>query len=140
MFSNLQDGSFMVAGYVAKDAELKKTQSGKSLAKWGVAAAKIKKDDGNYETKWTNCQAWNDAAKIAAANIKKGDTVLCIGRLETNEYEGKVYKNLVVDCFFKMPTGMGEDAPPASGTGAGISADDDLSEFEELINDDTVPF
>ena len=84
MYSKLGDGSFMVSGYVAKDAELKKTQTGKNLAKWGVAAAKVKKEDGSYETKWTNCQAWHDTAR-AAASIRKGDTVLCIGRLETND-------------------------------------------------------
>lgn len=139
MFSKLQDGSFMVAGYVARDAEMRTTQNGKTLTTWGVAAAKIKKDDGNYETKWTNCQAWHDTAR-AAVTIKKGDTVLCIGRLETNEYNGKAYKNLVVEFFCKMPTGMEAAMPVASNPSAGISADDDLSEFEELINDDTVPF
>lgn len=139
MYSKLQDGSFMVAGYVARDVELKKTQSGKNLAKWGVAAAKVKKEDGNYETKWTNCQAWNDTAKIAAANIKKGDTVLCIGRLETNEHEGKVYKNLVVEFFCVMPNGMYAAMPVASND-VGINANDDLSEFEMILDDGTVPF
>lgn len=133
MYSKLSDGGFMVAGYVARDAETKTTQSGKTLTTWGVAAAKVKKDDGNYETKWTNCQAWHDTAR-AAANIRKGDTVLCIGHMETNEYNGKTYKNLVVEFFCKMPNGA-EAAMPTSqagNNGAGISAEDDLSEFEEL--------
>lgn len=140
MYSKLSDGGFMVAGYVARDAETKTTQSGKTLTTWGVAAAKVKKDDGNYETKWTNCQAWHDTAR-AAANIRKGDTVLCIGHMETNEYNGKTYKNLVVEFFCKMPNGT-EAAMPTSQTGnngAGISAEDDLSEFEELATGD-LPF
>lgn len=137
MYSKLSDGGFMVAGYVARDAESKTTQSGKTLTTWGVAAAKVKKDDGNYETKWTNCQAWHDTAR-AAANIRKGDTVLCIGHMETNEYNGKTYKNLVVEFFCKMPNGA-EAAMPTSqagNNGAGISAEDDLSEFEELATGD----
>lgn len=137
MYSKLSDGGFMVAGYVARDAETKTTQSGKTLTTWGVAAAKVKKDDGNYETKWTNCQAWHDTAR-AAANIRKGDTVLCIGHMETNEYNGKTYKNLVVEFFCKMPNGA-EAAMPTSqagNNGAGISAEDDLSEFEELATGD----
>lgn len=140
MYSKLSDGGFMVAGYVARDAETKTTQSGKTLTTWGVAAAKVKKDDGNYETKWTNCQAWHDTAR-AAANIRKGDTVLCIGHMETNEYNGKTYKNLVVEFFCKMPNGA-EAAMPTSqagNNGAGISAEDDLSEFEELATGD-LPF
>lgn len=140
MYSKLSDGGFMVAGYVARDAETKTTQSGKTLTTWGVAAAKVKKDDGNYETKWTNCQAWHDTAR-AAASIRKGDTVLCIGHMETNEYNGKTYKNLVVEFFCKMPNGA-EAAMPTSqagNNGAGISAEDDLSEFEELATGD-LPF
>ena len=137
MYSKLSDGGFMVAGYVARDAECKTTQSGKVLTKWGVAAAKVKKDDGNYDTKWTNCQAWGDAAK-AASTIKKGDTVLCIGRLETNEYEGKTYKNLVVEFFCKMPKGA-EVAMPEASQSASVNADDDLSEFEDL-EDGELPF
>ena len=140
MYSKLSDGGFMVAGYVARDAETKTTQSGKTLTTWGVAAAKVKKDDGNYETKWTNCQAWHDTAR-AAASIRKGDTVLCIGHMETNGYNGKTYKNLVVEFFCKMPNGA-EAAMPTSqagNNGAGISAEDDLSEFEELATGD-LPF
>lgn len=140
MYSKLSDGGFMVAGYVARDAETKTTQSGKTLTTWGVAAAKIKKDDGNCETKWTNCQAWHDTAR-AAANIRKGDTVLCIGHMETNEYNGKTYKNLVVEFFCKMPNGAEAAMPTyqAGSSGAGISAEDDLSEFEELATGD-LPF
>lgn len=137
MWSKLQDGSFMVAGFVARDAECKTTQTGKTLTTWSVAAAKVKKEDGSYETHWTNCQAWHDAAR-AASCIRKGDTVLCIGHLETNEYNGKTYKNLVVEFFCKMPTSAGEVAP-AAGQSPGISADDDLSAYETL-GDGEVPF
>lgn len=138
MYSKLGDGGFMVAGYVARDAELKTTQTGKTLCMWSVAAAKVKQQDGSYETKWTNCQSWHDTAR-AAANIRKGDTVLCIGRLETNEYNGKTYKNLVVEFFCKMPTGM-EAAVPVASSNPGVSADGDLSEFEEILGDGDLPF
>lgn len=141
MYSKLSDGSFMVAGFVARDAEIKTTQSGKTLTTWGVAAAKAQTADGKWETKWTNCQAWHDTAR-AAASIRKGDTVLCIGRLETNEYNGKTYKNLVVEFFCKMPNGAEVAIPtaPAGNAGAGISADDDLSEFEQILGDGEMPF
>ena len=141
MWSKLSDKqSFMVAGFVARDAETRTTQTGKTLTTWSVAAAKTKKEDGKFETMWTNCQAWHDTAR-AAASIRKGDTVLCIGRLEMSEYEGKTYKNLVVEFFCKMPTGM-EPAVPAAPSEAGspgINASDDLSEFEEILECE-VPF
>lgn len=136
MYSKLSDGSFMVAGFVARDAETKTTQSGKTLTTWGVAVAKTQTADGKWETKWTNCQAWHDTAR-AAANIRNGDTVLCIGRLETNEYNGKTYKNLVVDFFCKMTAATQAAVPQA---GAGVSAESDLAEFEEILSDGDLPF
>ena len=144
MWSKLSDKqSFMVAGYVARDAEMKTTQTGKTLTTWSVAAAKTKKEDGTFETMWTNCQAWHDTAR-AATTIKKGDTVLCIGRLETNEYNGKTYKNLVVEFFCKMPTGMETAVPAVPSAAASANKNDNpdnsLGDFEEIISDGEVPF
>lgn len=137
MFSKMTDGNFLVIGYVARDAEMKTTQSGKTMTRWSVAAAKAKTADGKYETKWTSCQAWHDAAR-AAASIRKGDTVLCAGRMESHEYEGKTYKDLIVDFFCKMPTGA--QIPVASSPKGTVSAEDDLSEFEAILDDGTLPF
>lgn len=36
MYSKLQDGSFIIAGFVAKDAEMKKSQNGKTYTNWSV--------------------------------------------------------------------------------------------------------
>lgn len=134
MYSKLQDGSFIVAGYVARDAEKKTTQNGKNYTIWSVAVGRKGQGD-QAQTIWTNCKAWDKAAQIAAG-IRKGDTVLCIGRIETNEYNGKTYKNLVCE-FISI---MGNVLAPAPAKTESISAEDDLSEFEELISDDEVPF
>lgn len=137
MYTKLSDGNFMVIGYVARDAEMKTTQSGKTMTRWSVAAAKVKTADGKYETKWTSCQAWHDVAR-AAASIRKGDTVLCAGRMESHEYEGKTYKDLIVDFFCKMPTGA--EIPAVSSHEGTVSAEDDLSEFEAILDDGALPF
>lgn len=136
MYSKLQDGSFIVCGYVARDAEQKTTQNDKTLTRWSVAVGK--NGEGNQaQTIWTNCQAWDKAASVAA-QIKKGDTVFCIGRIETNEYQGKIYKNLV--CEYVSIMGKSAAPPPPASAQENISAEDDLSEFEELLSDDEVPF
>lgn len=134
MYSKLQDGSFIVAGYVARDAEQKTTQSGKTLTRWSVAVGSRKKQDGQNETIWTNCQAWDRAAQIAAG-IRKGDTVLCIGRIETNEYNGKTYKNLVCE-FVSI---MGNVLAPAQQAQPEPDINP-LGDFEEILGDDEVPF
>lgn len=143
MYSRLQDGSFIIAGFVARDAEQKTTQNGKNYAIWSVAVGRKGQGD-QVQTIWTSCKAWDKVAKIAAG-IRKGDTVLCIGRTETNDYNGKTYKNLV--CEYVSVMGRGASAcevPPNASQRAAedpsISAEDDLSEFVELLSDDEVPF
>lgn len=36
MYSKLQDGSFIICGYVARDSEMKTSQNGKTYTKWSV--------------------------------------------------------------------------------------------------------
>ena len=57
MYSKLQDGSFIIAGFVAKDAEMKKSQNGKTYTNWSVKVGEkpsaVQGERG--EAIWTNC-------------------------------------------------------------------------------------
>lgn len=138
MYSKLQDGSFIVCGFVARDAELKTVgEKRSSLCRWSVKAG----EKGNGEDKeaiWVNCQAWHDNARYAAS-VKKGDKVLCIGKIEKNTgTDGKEYKNLVCEFILIM-----EGTPKARNVSSGISshpASVDISDFEEILCDGEVPF
>lgn len=137
MYSKLQDGSFMVCGYVARDAELKTTQTGKSLCTWSIKVGeKPSPTEGERgEAIWTNCQAWHNAARYAAS-IKKGDTVFAVGKISVNEYEGKTYKNLVCEFVSIM-----KDTPAVPQSGEPYTANtSDLSAYEEILGDGEVPF
>ena len=148
MYSKLQDGSFIVCGYVARDSELKTAgEKNSSLCKWSVKVGeKIIKSEEKGEEKgdkkeqkepiWVNCQAWHNTARVASA-IKKGDTVLCVGKLETNEYEGKTYKNLNCE-FISIMNRVQENQPPANqNSGTNV---DPYAEYEEILGDGDVPF
>ena len=138
MYSKLQDGSFMIAGFVAKDAEMKTSQGGKTYTKWSVkVATKPSPTEGERgEAIWTNCIAWHDQARVAGA-IRKGDTVFCIGKIEVNDYEGKTYKTL--NCEYISIMGKGNAAPSAAP--AEDSKDDSvLANFEEILSDGDTPF
>lgn len=137
MYSKLQDGNFIISGYVARDAELKTTQNGKSLCTWSVKVgekpSQVQGERG--EAIWTNCQAWHDAARTAS-QIKKGDSVLCVGRLESREYEGKAYKNLVCEFISIM-----KNTPPQQQSTEPYTANtSDLSAYEEILGDGETPF
>lgn len=136
MYSKLQDGSFIICGYVAKDAEKRTTQNGGLFVTWGVAVGK-KNAGVNEETVWTNCKAFGRAAEIAS-QIVKGDTVLCVGRLETNENNGKTYKNLL--CEFVSVMSKPAENTPANTNTANQTTLNDLGDYEELIDCEDVPF
>ncbi len=126
----------MVSGFVPKDAEFKQTQSGKNLTTWGVKVGeKQVEGQDKSEAIWTNCQAWGDEA-IAASAIRKGDKVLCVGRIQVNEHEGKQYKNLVCDFIAIQSSGNVPAAPQAQPQ----QNNSILTEYEEVLSDGDVPF
>lgn len=135
MYSKLQDGSFIVAGYIARDAEMKQTQTGKTYTTWSVKVGeKPPTTEGERgEAIWTNCKAWHDLARLAAT-IKKGDTVLCIGKIETSEYQGKTYKTLVCEYISIM------GAAPAQAQAAPAQNNTVPDGYEELLTENDMPF
>lgn len=133
MYSKLQDGNFIISGFVAKDSEMKTSQNGKTYTKWSVKVGDkpSEKEGGRSEAIWTNCIAWHDIARLAGT-IRKGDTVLAVGKIETSEYEGKTYKTLNCEYISIMAKAQrnGNSAPEHNV----------LADYEEILSDGDVPF
>ena len=81
-----------MTGRLARDPELKKSQSGNGMLKFTLAV------DNSYKSKagevvkgvfWNPCSAWGTTAELIAKYCRKGDRILVEGRLETREYTGK---------------------------------------------------
>ena len=73
-----------IDGRIAKDIELKTTQSGKSVVSFTIAH-----DDGwgdNKKTYWFDIVAWNGTAESAAKFFHKGSKVFITGRLTGRTY------------------------------------------------------
>lgn len=77
-------------GNLARDAELRFTQSGKAVATFTVAATNTYVDSTTNETKeqtaFINCVAWGKLGETAGS-CKKGDRLLVNGRIQTRSYE-----------------------------------------------------
>lgn len=98
MQTKLGDGSVMVCGGCAQDAELRYVgDDGKRMCWVGLAVGKRPVEGQNKpETIWCNVVAWHDVAGVLA-QARKRDVVLVIGRLKNREYEGKTYTDLVAE-------------------------------------------
>lgn len=145
-YTKLMDGSFLVCGVVPKDAELKKVgEKQSSKTTFSVKASEITKPDGSKQVNWTSCVAWHGNARICE-QFKKNDYVLCIGKIEEREYNGKKYKDLVVEFAVKSggaPAVMSASTAQnvtESAKGGNSAESIDLSEFEEILSDGDCPF
>ena len=87
-----------IIGTMTADAEIRFTPNGGSVANFSVAtnARKFNKQTNEWEKKapkFWRCQAWNQGKALLADNVgnvlKKGDTVIVYGELETREYVTK---------------------------------------------------
>lgn len=137
MYSKLQDGSFIICGYVARDSEMKTSQNGKTYTKWSVKVGEKppESEGGRSEAIWTNCIAWHDLARLAGT-IRKGDTVLAVGKLESSSYEGKTYKTLnceYINIMAKAQSSNSDLEHDVHKTGI-------LADYEEILSDGDVPF
>lgn len=93
-----------IEGRVATEPELRFAPSGIAIAKLRLVASSQKKNDatGKWEddkTLWINVTCFKQLAENVCESIAKGDLVVVVGRLETNEWETKEgEKRSVIQC------------------------------------------
>ena len=82
-----------IAGRLVRNAELKITTSGLSIANFTVAVSRYNK--GKEETTdFINCVAFGNTAELVAERIEKGGRVLVQGSIKTGSYENKEGKKV----------------------------------------------
>lgn len=85
-----------LVGRLVADVEVRKTQSGLSVASFTVA---VNDDRDKEKTYFINCVAWRQGADFLGQYSRKGDLVSVDGKLTTRSYERdgqKVYITEVV--------------------------------------------
>ena len=73
-------------GRLAKDPELKYSQSGKAYCRFTLAVAR---EFNREETDFLDCVAWNKTAETIAEYLSKGKRIALQGRIQTGSYENK---------------------------------------------------
>lgn len=128
--------SVQLMGNLARDPEVRYTQSGRAVATFTVAASNTYVDSATNEMKeqtaFINCVAWGKLGE-AVGNYRKGNRLFVEGRIQTRSYEDsngqKKYVTEVIAGF------------------VGVSALNDMateSNFENFAddkgNDENLPF
>ena len=76
----------IIVGFVGKDPEVKKLESGKTVAKFSIATSNHSKEK---VTQWHNIVVWDKVAEIVEQYVKKGSEVGIIGEITYRDYTDK---------------------------------------------------
>ncbi|MDY2615385.1 MAG: single-stranded DNA-binding protein [Treponema succinifaciens] len=125
----------IIKGRLAKDPELKKTNSGKVLCNFSVAVGR----NFDYEiTDFFDCTAWNNNAEFISKYFSKGKEILIDGEMQSDKFKDKngnnrtSWKVNVNRAEFCGSKGENENTPSNNNSAADIDDLDDL--------DDDLPF
>ena len=81
----------VLVGRLTKDIELRKTQSGLSVASFTVACdrrlSQEQKNNNEQSADFISCVAWRGSADFLGNYAHKGDTVGVEGRIQTRSYD-----------------------------------------------------
>ena len=80
-----------IMGRLARDPELRRTQSGTAVASFTLAVDRDFKDKSTGErgVDWINCVAWRQSAEFVSRYFTKGRMAVVEGRLQVSEWTDK---------------------------------------------------
>ena len=125
----------LFAGLVSQDGELKQTQNGKEFGSASVRAFNRKDGTAAFMT----IKSFGDYSRLIA-NLRKGDHILCAGVVESREYNGKTYTDMMVD-FIMTSDSFPLPSSTADANRAALSERMEQNGFAEIGEEDgELPF
>ncbi len=80
----------VIMGRLARDPELRRTQSGVSVTSFRIACDRdFKSQSGEKETDWIDIVAWRNTAEFVSKYFTKGRMAIVEGRLQTRDWTDK---------------------------------------------------
>lgn len=129
----------VIMGRLAKDPELRRTQSGTAVTSFRLAVDRDFKDKqtGERATDWITCVAWRGTAEFVEKYFSKGSLAVVSGRLQMRDWTDKdgnrrISAEVQVDSIYFGGVKQNE--------GGGDAGDAQEPEFEELDEDGELPF
>lgn len=78
-----------LVGNITREPELRFTNGGKAVAKFGIAVNRRFQANGEWkeQTSFFDVQCWDTLAENVASSLPKGSRVIVSGRIEQRQYE-----------------------------------------------------
>lgn len=127
----------ILVGRLARDPELRTTNTGKSVATFPLAVDRRFKQEGQPEADFFNIVAWGKQAETICQYLGKGRQIALTGRLQSRSYEAQDgTKRYVTEVVIEEFDFIGNKSDTASQT-CTVKADED---FHLMADDEEVPF
>ena len=107
---------------------MKQTQNGKEFGSASVRAFNRKDGTAAFMT----IKSFGDYSRLIA-NLRKGDRILCAGVVESREYNGQTYTDMLVDFLMASDTIPAASAPAENR--AALTQRMDSAGFAEIDDD-----
>ncbi len=131
----------ILLGNLGKDPEVKRLETGKSVANFSLATSEVYKNkEGEKVTKteWHNIVLWSPLAEIAESYLKKGSQLYLEGKISNRSYEDKEgVKKYISEVVGREITLLGK---PNSNNSTEEVSPDDNSKIETKEENDDLPF
>ncbi len=135
----------ILTGNLAKDPEVRSTQSGKTCATFDLAVQRAFRDreTGKRECDFIRCVAWGQTAEYISSYCGKGHRIGVDGSIQVRSWEGndgvKHWATEVIVDRVESLQGRSENAAQNPAQAAAEALTGGLSGFVE-VNDDRLPF
>ena len=131
----------ILLGNLGKDPEVKRLETGKSVANFSLATSEVYKNkEGEKVTKteWHNIVLWSPLAEIAESYLKKGSQLYLEGKISNRSYDDKEgVKKYISEVVGREITLLGK---PTSNNSTEEVSSDDNSKIETKEENDDLPF
>lgn len=95
----------ILMGRLTKDVEARYSNSNTPIASFSIAVDRDFKKDGEKETDFINCTAFNKTAETIAKYFQKGSMIVVVGRIQVRNWKDKEGNNrtstdVIVESFY----------------------------------------
>lgn len=128
----------ILVGHLARDPEVRYTQSGKAVCSFTIAVNR-RGANGENTADFIPVVVWDKLAEICGNNLTKGRKILVEGRIQVRNYEGKDgVKRYVTEVIAQNIEFM--DAKKTEGQASSQAASGAGSFGGEVFPDEEIPF
>lgn len=134
----------VIMGRLTADPELRQTADGIPYCNVTVAVERDHRKDAETKVDFIPVTSWRSTAEFISRNFVKGQMIAVHGSLRINTYEKDGEKRYITsvnaDKLFFAGGAKGRTAQEIPPESSGETENFDLSEYEEILANEDVPF